>query len=181
MKNLLSVFAGVVLLVGCNRSNVENASAEFSALPAAVQKTVRSQVPDAEVAAVEKDSRNGHQTYRIEFRDARRYPAMEVAADGTLIKYEAGTAVGSPDSLGGNVKGDARHQQLSSLPVEVQRAIEKNAPRAEVTDVRRKEDSGRVVYEIEYAGSSPKPVLHVTVDGTVLRKPEDTWSTQAKP
>ena len=182
MKNLLvlSILAGGMLLVGCNQSNVENASAEFSALPAPVQKAVRTEFPDAEVADVEKDSRNGREIYRIEFRDPRRYPAMEVAADGTLMKYEAGTAVGGPDSLGGKVKGDTRYQQLSSLPVEVQQAIEKNAPRAEVTDVRRKEDSGRIVYEIEYAGSNPKPVLHVTVDGTVLQKPQDTWS-KAKP
>ena len=172
----LSVLAGGTLLVGCNRSNVENVSADFSALPAPVQNAVRSHVPDAEVTDIAKDARNGRVVYRITFRDSDRFPEMQVAADGTLVKYEAGTALGRPDSLGGKVQGDARHQQLSSLPIEVQRAIKENAPRAEVTNVRRKEDTGRVVYEIEYAGSDPKPVLHVTVDGTVVQKPQDVWS-----
>jgi uncharacterized membrane protein YkoI len=183
MKNLflVSLVAAGTVVTGCNRSNVETASNEFSALPAPVQKAVRSQLPDAEIADVETASRNGRQFYRIEFRDPKRYPAMELAADGTVVKYEAGTgALGRTDSVEGTVKGDSRHQNLSSLPLEVQSAIEKNAPRAEVTAVRRKEDSGRVIYEVEFAGTDPKPVLQVTVDGTVIQKPQDIWSKEKR-
>ena len=165
------------LLVGCTESNVEKASQEFDQLPIAVQKAVRDRAPNAEIADVEKKSRDGLTIYEVQFRDKERYPAMAVAADGTLVRYEAGTAaMGRPDALEGTVKGSTQSRpttELSALPENVQKAIKANAPKAEVVDVRRKEENGRLFYEIEYAGKNWKPTLQVTPDGTILKKPEE--------
>ncbi len=177
-RQLLSLIAATGLLAGCTQKSVENASEEFNQLPLAVQKTLRAQAPDAEVADVKKDVRNGREVYAIHFRDKQRNPAMEIAADGTLVKFEAGeAALGRPGEPGGELKGrmpSTLENDYSALPVGVQKAIHANAPRAAVTDIRRKEDNGRVIYEIEYAGNKDhKPVLRIGADGHILKKPDE--------
>src|SRR5690348_5057357 len=120
-KHLVTMAAAAALFVGCDQRNVERASNEFNQLPAAVQKTVRAQAPNAEVANVEQKNRNGVAVYEIQFRDKDRYPAMQVAADGTLVRYEAGSAaMGAPDRVEGETKGAASsslQNQLSALPM----------------------------------------------------------------
>src|SRR2546423_14305570 len=83
---------GGLCLMGCSRS-VETASEKFNALPTAVQKTVRAQAPNAEIANVSQKTRNGIEFYEVEFREPGRNPKIEVAADGTLFKTELGTPV----------------------------------------------------------------------------------------
>ena len=90
IKYLITLTAAAAVLVGCEQRNVEKASKDFNQLPAAVQKTVRAQAPDAEIAGVDQKTRDGMTVYKIEFRDKERHPAMEVATDGTLMRYEAG-------------------------------------------------------------------------------------------
>jgi uncharacterized membrane protein YkoI len=168
-------------LVGCEQRNVEHASKEFNQLPSAVQKTVRAQAPDAEIADVEQKTRDGVTVYEIQFRDKERYPGMTVAADGMLVRYEAGTAaMGKPGALEGKAKGSvssSAQKEYTALPLPVQKLIEAKAPRAEVVDIRRKEENGRVFYEIEYAGKDRKPVLQVTADGHILKLPEEEAKT----
>ena len=178
MKTYLITLTGAAaILVGCEQRGVEQASKEFNELPGAVQQTVRAQAPNAEIADVEQKSRDGVTVYEIQFRDKERHPAMQVAADGTLMRYEAGTAaVGKPGGLEGAVKGSVAttvENQLSALPVSVQKVIQANAPKAEVVDIRRKEENGRVFYEIEYAGKERKPVLQVAADGHILKLPTE--------
>jgi uncharacterized membrane protein YkoI len=174
---ILTSIAVVGLLAGCTRSNVEQASNEFNQLPPAVQKTVRAQAPDAEIADIKKDSRNGREVYVVQFRDKQRHPAMEVAADGMLVKYQAGeAAMGSPGSVEGSVKGrvaTSMEKEYSALPVTVQKAIDANAPKAEVADIKRKEENGQVIYDIEYAGKDHKPVLRISADGHIMKKPDE--------
>jgi len=184
MKKYLITLTAAAFLVGCDQRNVEKASSEFNQLPAAVQKTVRAQAPNAEIADVEQKTRDGLTIYQIQFRDKERHPAMEVAADGMLMRYEAGTAaMGRAGADEGRAKGSAGsslQNQLSALPLGVQKAIEANAPKAEVVDIRRKEENGRAFYEIEYAGKDRKPVLHVAADGHILKLPGEEAKTENK-
>lgn len=173
---LITLGTAAAFLAGCEQRNVEQASQEFNQLPPAVQKTVRAQAPNAEIADVEQKSRDGITVYQIEFRDKDRHPAMEVAADGTMMRYEAGkTALGAPGALEGRAKGSGSSMegQLTALPLSVQKAIQANAPRAEVVDINRKEENGRVFYEIQYAGKERKPTLHVGEDGHIYKLPSE--------
>ncbi len=175
---ILTLFAAGCLLAGCKQNQVEQASHEFNQLPAPVQATIREKAPNAEIADIKKHDRNGLAVYAVQFRDKERYPAMEVAADGMLVKYEAGSAaIGAPGKLGGQVKGrvaSALENEYSALPLNVQKQIDANAPRAEVVDIRRKEENGQAIYEIEYAGSRDhKPVLRIGADGHILKKPDE--------
>ncbi len=156
--------------MGCTKSSVEQASNEFNALPPAVQHTVRTRVPDAEIADVSKHTRDGTVAYEIKFRDSKRHPAMEVAENGNLLKFEAGTAMGIPPVEEGTIKGSGQQSPYSALPVGVQKAIQTYAPRADVSNVRRTEKNGQVVYEIEYAGKGSNPTVHVAPDGSVVHE-----------
>jgi uncharacterized membrane protein YkoI len=176
-KQIAVMITAAAFLVGCEQRSVEHASSEFNQLPDAVQKTVRAQAPNAEIADVEQKTRDGVTMYEIQFRDRERHPAMAVATDGTLMRYEAGTAaMGRPDAAEGKVKGAADSSvknQLSALPMSVQKVIQASAPRAEVVDIRRKEENGRVFYEVEYAGKDRKPVLQVGQDGHIYKLPTE--------
>jgi len=184
IKYLITLTTAAAFLVGCEQRNVEKASKEFNQLPAAVQKTVRTTAPDAEIADVEQKTRDGITVYEIQFRDKERHPAMTVAADGMLVRYEAGTAaMGKPGALEGRTKGavsSSAEKEYSALPVSVQKMIEAKAPKAEVVDIRRKEENGRMFYEIEYAGKDRKPVLQVTADGHILKLPEEEAKTESR-
>jgi len=170
-KQIFAVSTALVLVLGCRESSkVRQASNEFSKLPPAVQTAVREKAPNAEIADVQEHRRDGQLTYVIQFRDPRAYPEMELAADGRVLKYEVGSgALGRPGDSDNSVKGASRFN-LSALPVEVQKAIEKNAPPAEVVDIRRHDRDGKVVYEIEYAGKAPRPVVHIASDGSVVKE-----------
>src|ERR1043166_3652679 len=81
----LAVAAG--LLTACNRS-IESASQKFNELPPAVQKTVRTQSPQGEIANVATRTENGVQVYEIEFREQGANPKILVAADGRLLNSD---------------------------------------------------------------------------------------------
>ena len=183
-KHLITLTAAVALLVGCEQRNVEKASKDFNQLPAAVQKTVRTQAPNAEIADVDQKTRDGMTVYEVKFRDKDQHPPMEVAADGTLMRYEAGkpAASGAPGPVEGKAKGAASslESQITALPMSVQKVVRANAPRAEVTDIRRKEDNGRVIYEIEYAGKDHKPTLQVDDTGHILKLPTEPAKTDTR-
>lgn len=173
---LVTLIAVTGLFAGCN-PNVEKASQEFNELPAAVQTTVRAKAPNAEIADIKKEAHNGREVYAIQFRDKDRYPPMAVAADGMLVKYEAGTAqMGAPGELEGTVKGrasSATQNEYSALPLAVQKVVQANAPRAEVVDIKRKEENGKIIYDVEYAGKERKPVLRVGADGHIYKRPDE--------
>src|SRR6266699_2405484 len=83
----ITLIAALRLLVGCNKS-VENASQKFNELPPPVQKTVRAQYPNGEVADVTKRTENGMELYDVQFREPGANPKLVVAADGKLINSD---------------------------------------------------------------------------------------------
>ena len=170
MKNkIIPIVAAASMLVGCTKTSVKTASEEFNELPAAVQKSVRASEPNAEVADVDKDTRNGLEVYKIDFREPDRHPSIWVAPDGTVLKTDTERAMGrAPETVNAN-KGSGAQSELSALPLPVQKAINENAPKAEVSSIRRNEQNGRIYYDIEYAGKKENPTIQVAEDGSVVR------------
>ena len=58
---------------------------ELSALPKAVQDTVRQRAPNAPIADISRNEENGRVIYSIEFKDKGANPTMRVADDGQFI------------------------------------------------------------------------------------------------
>src|SRR5215475_2946952 len=92
------VAASGLLLWGCSPS-VESASQKFNELPPAVQKTVRAQAPQAEIADVVQKTENGMDVYEIQFREAGRNPKVVVAADGHLLTTDFAKPAGKIERM----------------------------------------------------------------------------------
>src|SRR5947208_17149055 len=114
---LVSLLAAAGLVVGCNKS-VESASTKFNELPPAVQKTVRAQAPQAEIADVSRKTENGMEVYEIQFREGDRNPKLIVAADGKLINTEMARPAGPVQRL--LTPTGATGTKFSALPEKVQ-------------------------------------------------------------
>ncbi len=164
----LVVVAG--LLAGCNRS-VEQASQDFNTLPPAVQKAVRSQAPNGEIAHVGSKTENGTQVYEIEFREPGTNPKLMVTADGTILNS---TGTSKTEGIVGSVEKaltptGAVGTKFSALPEKVQRSIQAHAPETEISDISRSEDNGRVIYKVEFKDQGKNPTMKFAEDGTVVQ------------
>src|SRR4051812_9284315 len=164
---LFPIALAASLLVGCNRS-VESVSEKFNALPPEVQKTVRANAPNAEIVSIDNKTQDGVQVYEIEFRENGRNPKMIVAADGRVISSELATKpAGAITKL--LTPTGAVGTKLSSLPEKVQATVQAKAPDAEIANISRKDDNGRVVYEISFKDEGKNPSIKVAEDGTLVQ------------
>src|SRR5437588_8913803 len=132
----ISLAAGVELLVGCN-SSVESASQKFNELPPAVQKTVRAQAPNGEIADVSKTTRNGIDVYEVQFNEPGKNPKVVVAADGKLLTSDLANPPGAIERM--LTPTGATGTKLSALPEKAQKTIQSKAPSAEIVDISRHE------------------------------------------
>lgn len=165
----LLLLSGCTILGACSKNNVEQASNDFNSLPPQVQQTVRSRVPNGEITDVNKVNRDGSVVYEIKFRDAERHPAITVAQNGSLVKYDIGTAQGGTAEQPARQRGSGSSSDLTALPLPVQEAIQQNAPKADVANITRTEQNGNIVYEVQYVGKSGNPTLVVQPDGKVTQ------------
>src|ERR1043166_6927723 len=126
---MVTLIAAAGLVAGCNRS-IESASTDFNALPTAVQKAVRSQAPNAEIASISKTTENGVDAYKVEFREEGKNSTMTVAADGRVLSSDM------PTKQNGLVKDvektltptGAVGTKFSALPEAAQKTIQARAP-----------------------------------------------------
>jgi uncharacterized membrane protein YkoI len=160
------IAAGGVLVAGCNRS-IESASNDFNTLPPAVQKTVRAQAPNGEIAKVSNTTREGVQVYEIEFREPGTNPKIIVAADGKLVSTDMAKPAGAIERA--LTPTGAVGTKFSALPPAAQKTIQTKAPNAEIADVSRHEKDGRVIYEIEFKDKGKNPTIQVAEDGTLVQ------------
>src|SRR5207247_6299387 len=120
--------AATFLVAGCKQS-VQNASEKFNQLPPAVQKTVRANAPNAEIARVDTKTIEGQTVYEIEFANAGKNPKIMVAPDGKIVSSDMTTAKGAPGTLERIFSGrGAVGTQLSALPKSVQKTVQDKAP-----------------------------------------------------
>jgi uncharacterized membrane protein YkoI len=164
----LGVAAG--LLAGCNRS-IEQASQDFNSLPPSVQKAIRSQAPNGEIAHIDSKTENGMQVYEVEFREPGTNPKMVVSADGKIL---SGNGTTKTEGIVGSVEKaltptGAVGTKFSALPEAVQKTIQTRAPASEITDISRSEDNGRVIYKVEFKDQGVNPTIRVAEDGTLVQ------------
>jgi uncharacterized membrane protein YkoI len=166
-KYTITLIAATGLLVGCNQS-VETASTRFNELPPAVQKTVRAQAPNGEITAVNKTTDNGMDVYEVKFKQADgSTPKVMVGIDGKLISSDfPKTATGVERAL---TPTGATGTKFSALPEAAQKTIKAKAPDAEITDISRHEDNGRVYYTVEFQDKGKNPTIKVAEDGSLIQ------------
>jgi uncharacterized membrane protein YkoI len=166
-KYVITLLAGSALVAGCNQS-VETASQKFNELPPAVQKTVRAQAPNAEIANVTQKTQNGSQVYEVEFRnDGLANSKVMVAADGTLVGSDMARPAGAIQRL--LTPTGAVGTPFSALPEAVQKTIKAQAPDAPIANISRQEDNGRTIYQVEFKEVGKNPTIRVAEDGTLVQ------------
>jgi uncharacterized membrane protein YkoI len=163
---LVTLIAAAGLVAGCNRS-IESASQKFNELPPAVQKTVRAQAPNGEIATVSKTTANGMDAYEIEFREPGTNPKIVVSADGKLLNTDMAKPAGAVERM--LTPTGAVGTKFSALPEKVQKTIQSKSPNAEIADISRHESDGRVIYEVEFKDKGKNPSIRVAEDGTLVQ------------
>lgn len=162
----ITTIAALGLLAGCNQS-IESNSAKFNELPPAVQKTVRAQAPNAEIADVSKTTQNGIDVYEVQFNEPGKNPKVVVATDGKLISSDMANPPGAIERL--LTPTGATGTKLSALPEKAQKTIQSKAPDAQIVDISRHEKDGRVYYEVEFKDKGKNPTMKVADDGTLIQ------------
>ena len=163
---VITLIAAMGLILGCNRS-IESNSAKFNELPPAVQKTVRAQAPNAEIADISKKTENGMDVYEIQFREPGTNPKIVVAADGKLLNTDMARPAGAVERL--LTPTGAVGTKFSALPEKVQKTIKDTAPDAQITNISRQDKDGRAIYEVELKDTGKNPIIRVAEDGTMVQ------------
>ena len=103
MKNqLLCALAAVALVTGCSetrrhmgasKENDQNVltggpvtGTRIKDLPQAVQSTLKQRFSTAEVADIDKQTRDGRTVYKISFMEPGKNPTIYVAEDGSMVE-----------------------------------------------------------------------------------------------
>jgi uncharacterized membrane protein YkoI len=166
-KYAITMIAAAGLLAGCNQS-IEKASTNFNELPPAVQKTVRAQSPNGEIAAVTKTTDNGSDVYEVKFKQPDgSTPKVLVAMDGKLVSSELARPPGAVERM--LTPTGATGTKFSALPEAAQKTIQAKAPNTEITDISRHEDNGRVYYTVEFRDKGKNPTMKIADDGTLVQ------------
>jgi uncharacterized membrane protein YkoI len=167
-KNILVLIAAAALTAGCTQS-VQTVSQKFNELPPAVQKTVRAQAPNSEIIAVAKTTDQGREVYQVEFSQPGHTPNPKVivAIDGTLIRSDMPNPPSAIERM--LTPTGATGTSYSALPELVQKAIQSQAPDAQIASITRHESNGRVIYEIAFKDQGKNPTIRVADDGTLVQ------------
>ena len=59
--------------------------------------------------------------------------------------------------------------KFSALPEAAQKTIKAKAPDAQISDISRHEDNGRVYYAVEFSDKGKNPTIKVADDGTLIQ------------
>ena len=66
---------------------------------------------------------------------------------------------------GGPVTGT----RISDLPQAVRAALREKVPKAQISDIDKQTQSGKVVYKVSFTKPAKHPVMYFTEDGSLLR------------
>jgi uncharacterized membrane protein YkoI len=125
-------------------------------VPAPVQKAIREQAAGREVADIDKETWNGQAVYEVEYREQGPNSRIHVTADGSLVVSRDGA------------RGAYMGAQLTEAPAAVQATVKRVAANADVADVDRETEEGKVVYDVELREEGLNRHLKIAESGALL-------------
>jgi hypothetical protein len=141
---------------------------KFATLPPTVQKTIRAESGTQEIDNIVKDARQERIVYRVHFRNYELFPPLYVAQDGSVLNPDLTVAIAPPRNPIGMVTGGTAIA-LSELSLEVIRAIQERAPRAEIASITKESYGVQTAYVVTFKDRR-YPSLRITADGTVIEE-----------
>jgi hypothetical protein len=146
-----------------------SSGAQFSTLPAAVQRTVCAETGAASIARVEKRVVGTQSIYCVSFENTNMFPTLYVASDGSVLDPEMRVVVGAPRDLFSRAsRGPASRVSPDELPPQVVKATQRLAPDAEVDVISCEMNGDQSIYIITFKGGSHPP-LRLSSDGAPLK------------
>ncbi len=144
--------------------------AQFAALPAAVQNTIRTEAGAAEIDGIVKDRISGRVVYKTFFANEELYPPLYVAPDGSVLNPDLTVAVGATrDETEVLTGAGASGLRIGDLPEPVVKRIDEFATRTDIAVLDKETWGNRIVYIVTFKDDR-KPKLYVAADGTILRE-----------
>lgn len=182
---LLAPLLGALCGCACKRSSatpedytqiynkpLASSGALFATLPPAVQNTVRAEAGSAEIVKALKDTSSGRIVYRIYFQNRELLPPLYVAPDGSLLGPDLQVTIRSaPEHINVLTGGPVSSLSLSDLPPAVVKAIQREAPDAQVDTIERQVNGPPHAEQTSYLVTFKDRMhveLHINSDGTVL-------------
>ncbi len=149
-KSILQCGAGLFVMAACIFS--VNAAPPIpprlehilDQLPAAVQKTIRAQVAEGRLRAIDQDNEDGRLTYDVEMVRQGKVRGFTVGEDGNLVDTEV---------------------FLDELPAAVQQSIKKKVGDATLGEIDRSIDADGASYEVETIGGGTNRSFTVDASG----------------
>ncbi len=118
-------------------------------VPAAVKAAIEKATTGGTVKEIEKKQHDGKVVYEIDYVKDGEEKAIQVVADGTIVKTEEKTTI-------------------DKVPAVVRAAIEKATTGGKVKEIEKEQYDGKVVYDVDYVKDGEEKEINVAEDGTVV-------------
>lgn len=142
---------------------------QFAELPPAVQRTIRAETGGAQITDIEKGYNNDQTVYRVLFENTALFPPLYIASDGSVLNPDLTVAIAAPHEPAViKTAGPVQIITLQEAPPAVVKAIQAQAPDAEVSRLLRETERDKVLYVVTFKDAKC-PALLLSPDGTLLR------------
>jgi uncharacterized membrane protein YkoI len=106
--------------------------------------------------------------YEVKFKQPDgSTPKVLVAMDGKLVSSDFPRPAGAVERM--LTPTGATGTKFSALPEAAQKTIKAKAPDAEIADISRHEDNGRVYYTVEFTDKGKNPTMKIGDDGQLIQ------------
>jgi uncharacterized membrane protein YkoI len=143
-------------------------------IPAAVKTTILAEANGATIQEIEMETEDGKAVYEAEVIIDGQEVDIVVAPDGTLLGKET---EGDDDDEGDDDNDEDDDEEeieeeisLDQVPEAVKTTMLKEADGAQIEEVVKETEDGRVVYEAEFEVGGQDVQIEVAPDGTLLER-----------
>lgn len=137
---------------------------QMSQLPAAVQRTIQTEVKNGPVSQIQQLTNHGQVMYQVSFNQSNgQQKVIYLNSDGSYVQNNSGLASDSGAGLQG-----ARTMNFSSLPAPVQNALRSQAGAARIRNIQQGQLNGQAVYQAAVNRNGQNLQIRVDGNGNVL-------------
>jgi uncharacterized membrane protein YkoI len=168
------VGAGLVLCIGAvaTQQLAENEKTlSIEQVPTAVRTALLAQAQGGTISEIEMENENGQAVYEAEITLDGKEVEVKVAANGTVLGKEADDEDHDADEE--NEDEDEEQVSLAEVPTAVQATLVKEAAGAEIKEIEKEDEDGRVIYSADVLLNGQEVEFKVAPDGTLLGKEVD--------
>ncbi|HTL28162.1 MAG TPA: PepSY-like domain-containing protein, partial [Tepidisphaeraceae bacterium] len=177
----LSLAAGAAIIVRAADEKEEKEGDEqkikLTEAPAAVQEALKKESNGAKIETIDKEMRDGKQVYEADAIVDGKNHEIIVDADGKVVSNkldEEGEEKGEKGEMkekdGEHAEKDEVKVPLEQVPAAVKATFAKESDGAEVKEVERETEKGKVAYETKVKIGNDEYEIKVAEDGKLLKK-----------